>query len=252
MDKIYDDQVNNDVYDTYGERWYFADDDPVALLRAESKTKSPWILKKLEEHGLLNSKTRLLDVGCGGGFLSNELARQGLKVTGVDLSPESIKVAAKFDSTKSVVYQIADAYKLPFSDQSFEVITAMDFLEHVERPQDVIKEFSRVLKPDGLFIFHTFNRNWLAYLVIIKLVEWLVKNTPKNLHILRLFIKPKELQQYCRLESLQTKEMVGIKPVFTTIPIRCLFTGIVPKGLRFELTNSLLLSYIGYAVKAKD
>ncbi|MFZ3229712.1 MAG: bifunctional 2-polyprenyl-6-hydroxyphenol methylase/3-demethylubiquinol 3-O-methyltransferase UbiG [Pseudobdellovibrio sp.] len=244
-------KVNNDIYNTYGDRWYSADDDPVALLRAESKTKSPWIILKIKEHGLLESTTKVLDVGCGAGFLSNELAKNKLQVTGVDLSEESLKVAAKHDDTKTVHYQSADAYQLPFANESFDVLTAMDFLEHVERPGEVVKEFSRVLKPNGLFIFHTFNRNPIAYLVIIKVVEWVVKNTPKNLHVLHLFIKPAELKIYCFQANMTPKEMVGIKPIFSTIPIKNLFTGIVPKSLRFELTKSLLLSYMGFAVKNK-
>jgi len=244
-------KVNNAIYDTYGDRWYDADDDPVALLRAESKTKTPWIIERIQKHGLLNSGTKVLDVGCGAGFLSNELAKQGLQVTGVDLSEESLKVAAKHDHTKSVVYQSADAYHLPFADATFDVLTAMDFLEHVEHPDQVVKEFSRVLKPGGLFIFHTFNRNPLAHLIIIKLVEWLVKNTPKNLHVIHLFITPKELTKYCLDAKLVVQEMIGIKPVFSTIPIKNVFTGIVPKTLKFELTKSLLLSYMGYSIKDK-
>ncbi len=95
-------KVNNDIYELYGDRWYDADDDPVALLRAESKTKTPWILQKIKDRGLLNSRTMVLDVGCGAGFLSNELAKSGLRVTGVDLSADSLRVAANHDSTKTV------------------------------------------------------------------------------------------------------------------------------------------------------
>jgi len=244
-------QVNNDIYNTYGDRWYEADDDPVALLRAESKTKTPWIIERIKDHGLLNESTQVLDVGCGAGFLSNELGKLNLRVTGMDLSEESLKVAAKHDVTKTVHYQTADAYRLPFADETFEVLTAMDFLEHVEDPAAVIKEFSRVLKPNGLFIFHTFNRNLLAHLVIIKVVEWIVKNTPKHLHVINLFIKPKELASYCQQAGMISKDMIGIKPIFSTIPLKNIFTGIVPKSLKFELTQSLLLSYMGYAVKKR-
>lgn len=244
------DQVDNSIYKSYGEKWYTADDDPIALLRHESKAKTPWVLKKINSQFGKIANVQVLDVGCGGGFLSNEMAKGGLSVTGVDIAEDSIKVAALYDTTKTVKYLTADAYHLPFADASFEVVTAMDFLEHVEDPQKVIQEFSRVLKPGGIFIFHTFNRNPLAYLVIIKLVEWIVNNTPKNMHILRLFITPKEIKNYCSRSQMQVQEMVGIKPVFSTIPLRNLFTGIVPKTLKFELVSSLLLSYMGYAVKA--
>ena len=191
-------------------------------------------------------------MGCGAGFLSNELAKQKLQVTGVDLSSESLNVAARFDETKSVRYQTADAYHLPFADQSFDVLTAMDFLEHVEHPGQIIQEFSRVLKPNGLFIFHTFNRNPLAHLVIIKFVEWFVKNTPKNMHVIHLFITPKELKEFCVRAQLTPQKMVGIKPVISSLTLKGFLTGIVPKTLRFELIKSLALSYMGYAVKQSN
>ncbi len=244
------DQIDNSIYKSYGEKWYTADDDPIALLRHESEAKRPWVLKKINSHFGLSSTVQVLDVGCGGGFLSNALAKSGLAVTGVDIAEDSIKVAALYDVTKTVKYLTADAYHLPFADASFDVVTAMDFLEHVEDPEKVIQEFSRVLKPGGLFIFHTFNRNPIAYLVIIKFVEWFVKNTPKNMHILRLFITPDEIKKYCSKSAMTVQDMVGIKPVFSTIPLRNLFTGIVPKALRFEIVSSLLLSYMGYARKS--
>ena len=245
-------KINNQFYDNYGDRWYTAFDDPVALLRAESKTKTPWVVARIAGHFTCDSSTKVLDVGCGAGFLSNALALQQLAVTGVDLSSDSLRVAAAHDETKSVTYKTADAYQLPFAGESFHVVTAMDFLEHIERPEDVIKEISRVLKPNGLFIFHTFNRNPLAYIIVIRLVEFFVKNTPKDMHILRLFIKPKELVDYCAKAQLKTESLVGIKPVFASIKIKSFLTGVVPAGLRFELTKSLLLSYMGCSVKGQD
>ena len=250
MEKIHsDNQVDNTIYDKYGDKWYTADDDPIALLRHESKTKLPWVVEKINLHFKSTAPNRILDIGCGGGFLSNALAETGFQVTGIDASPESLRVAQAHDSTKTVQYLEADAYKIPFPDQSFDVITAMDFLEHVEHPELVVKEVSRLLKPNGLFIFHTFNRNILAYIVIIKFVEWFVKNTPKNLHILRLFIKPSELKIMCVNNDIQTQEFIGLKPMFSTIPVRNYFSGVVPSSLRFEFTKNLSLSYMGYGVK---
>lgn len=241
--------INNKFYDIYGDRWYTADDDPIAILRAESKTKTPWILGKLKEYSLLSPNTKALDVGCGAGFLSNELSMAGLDVTAIDLSEESLKVARAHDLSGRVLYLSADAYQLPFANQSFDVVTAMDFLEHVDRPEDIIKEISRVLKPQGLFIYHTFNRNWFSYFVIIKLVEWIVLNTPKNMHVLHLFIKPRELMKYCLAANMKTLAIVGIKPVFSSITLKSLFSGIVPRSFKFELTKSQLLSYMGLAQK---
>lgn len=244
--------INNDIYDNLGDRWYTAYDDPIALLRAESQVKTPWILEKIKEHKILNDTTKLLDIGCGAGFLSNALAGKQIDVTGIDLSDESLKVAKKFDKTKSVHYYQADAYYLPFRDGEFDVVTAMDFLEHVDRPLEIIQEVGRVLRPGGLFFFHTFNRNFLSHFVIIKLVEWLVKNTPKNMHVIDLFIKPEELKDYCLQAKMQTIEIVGIRPVFSTISLASIFSGIVPKSLRFKIIKSLKLSYMGFAQKLKS
>lgn len=243
-------QVNNDIYETYGERWYTAYDDPIALLRAESKAKVPWVLERIKKSFKIED-VELLDVGCGGGFLTNALAEENFKaIHGVDLSEESVRVAKNHDKTGKVQYQSADAFHLPFPDQSFDVLTAMDFLEHIEDPKAVIQEFSRVLRPGGIFIYHTFNRNLIAWLVIIKFVEWLVKNTPKDMHILRLFIKPKELRNYCELAQMKVEEEAGLRPMLSTITLRSLLTGVVPKGLKFTLTNSLMLSFMGQAKKS--
>ncbi len=240
-------EINNSFYDTYGEQWYSAWDNPVAILRAENKAKFPWILNHLRE--LCSPHAAILDVGCGGGFLSNELARQGYSVTGIDKSPESIRTAGLHDSTGKVQYLIADAYELPFPNESFDVITAMDFLEHVDRPQDVIAEFSRVLKPKGYFFFHTFNRNPISHLVAIKLLEWFIKNTPKNMHVINLFIKPKELKEYCERAQMRVLESVGIRPVISSIDWKMVRTGVVSKHLEFKLTKRKLISYIGIAKK---
>lgn len=239
--------INNSFYNDYGEKWYSAFDDPVALLRAENKAMFPWIVNKLRT--ILGNSGNILDVGCGGGFLSNELARQGYSVTGVDLSQESLRVAHKHDVTKSVKYQVADAYKLPFPDDSFDVVTAMDFLEHVDRPREVISEFGRVLRPGGIFFYHTFNRNLLSHVVVIKLLEWFIKNTPKNMHVKKLFIKPKELQEYCRNAGMVVMNTIGIRPKLSTINWKMIRTGVVSENMKFELAKGTLISYLGMARK---
>ena len=245
-------QIDNSIYDTLGDRWYTAFDDPVALLRAESKTKVPWVLEKIKSHFANFEKLKLLDVGCGAGFLSNSLATHGLQVTGLDVSADSLAVAKKYDKTQTAEYILGDAYRLPFPEASFDIVTAMDFLEHVDNPQLAIQEISRVLKPGGLFFFHTFNRNWLANIVIIQLVEKLVKNTPKNMHVIDLFITPEELSKMCLNSSMHVQQMTGIRPRFSTLTAKSIWTGVVPEKFSFKLTGSLKLSYMGYATRSKE
>jgi 2-polyprenyl-6-hydroxyphenyl methylase/3-demethylubiquinone-9 3-methyltransferase len=170
-------------------------------------------------------------------------------VHGLDASGDSLAVAGHHDRTGLVNYVLGDALQLPYPDASFDAVCAMDFLEHVEDPARVIKEAARVLRPNGVFFFHTFNRNWLAWLVVIKGVEWFVRNTPPDLHALRLFLKPSEVVRYCAAAGLATREVKGSAPViFSRAFWRLLRTGVVPQDFRFQFVRSTLLGYTGYAL----
>ncbi|MDB5050323.1 MAG: 2-polyprenyl-3-methyl-5-hydroxy-6-metoxy,4-benzoquinol methylase [Fibrobacteres bacterium] len=239
--------VNNAFYDNLGERWYEAYDDPVALLRAEGELKNPWVSQRIRS-ARNAAPGRILDIGCGAGFLANALAAEGHTVSGVDMSRGSLKVAASRAPTPAM-YRVADAYRLPYRDASFDAVTALDFLEHVTAPERVIAEAARVLRPGGLFFFHTFNRNYLAWLIVIKGLEWFVRNTPKRMHVLPLFIKPREMSAYCARSGLQTAEMIGMRPRLGRPFWQMLATRRVPNDFKFTFTPSLNISYLGYAKK---
>lgn len=244
------DQVNNDIYHQLGVRWYTAKDNPVALLRAESRTRNPWVIQEIRR-AFPPGDVKILDVGCGAGFLANELARTGFDVVGLDASKQSLEIAREYDDTGQVHYQLGDANHLPFPDQSFGVVCALDFLEHVESPDLVIKEISRVLRPSGLFFYHTFNRNFITWLIGIKGVEWFVQNTPPNLHLYRYLIKPIEMQRYCERAGMQVQQVFGSAPNIRKKAFwQMLFTGRVEDDFEFNLIRWPLLGYLGVARKS--
>ncbi|MBA3501372.1 MAG: 3-demethylubiquinone-9 3-O-methyltransferase [Deltaproteobacteria bacterium] len=236
--------VNNEWYADLGARWYAADDTPIALLRAESRHRNPWIASAIGE-----TPRDVLDLGCGAGFLSNYLATQGHHVTGIDTTTENLIVAKLHDETRLVAYQKGDACELPFPDASFDVVCAMDLLEHVEEPHRLIAEASRVLRPGGTFFFHTFNRNWLSNLIVIKGVSQFVRNTPEDLHVLRLFITPQELTAMLNARGLDVVELLGSRPRFRWPLWRMLLTGRVGDDFAFTFTPSTKLGYTGIAKK---
>ncbi len=240
--------INNEIYHQLGERWYEAYDDPVALLRAQSRLFVPWIQETLVQH-FKTQTVEIAELGCGGGFLSNGLAQYGHRITGIDLSQESLQIAKKYDKTQSVSYRLGDVLDCPMEDQSFDAVISFDVLEHVSDPRKLVAEAYRILKPGGIFIFHTFNRNLLSYLVVIKLVEWLVQNTPKHLHVLSLFVKPEELKKWSLELGFEAPKFLGVRPSFRTLLDPCLLRRVVPRGLKFIFTQSLTMTYCGTTVK---
>lgn len=242
-------KIDNDLYDRLGQRWYDAWDDPVALLRCESKEKLKWATP------YLNDRASLLDIGCGAGFIANQIARErqtsqvSTEMVGLDQSRESLEVARRYDRTQSVNYIEGDAYSLPFEKARFDAVIAFDFLEHVSKPDQVIAEVSRVLKPQGVFLFHTFNRNWISWLIALKGVEWCVKNTPKNLHVYSMFITPSEVEQHCHQVGLDVIAWQGLRPRLNKALVELMATRIVPHDFEFTTTASRLISYCGAAIK---
>ncbi|MBA3816680.1 MAG: 3-demethylubiquinone-9 3-O-methyltransferase [Parachlamydiaceae bacterium] len=243
--------INNAFYEDLKEGWYTADDHPIALLRAENALRAPWVGQLIQERfSKLNRAITILDVGCGAGFLSNYLAQEKHQVTGIDLSQSSLDVAKKFDSTSSVKYLHGNAYQLPCDDACFDVVCAMDILEHVEHPANLIQEASRVLKPGGMFFFHTFNRTWLSRMIVIKGVDWLVPNAPKDMHVYDLFITPEELKALCHKQHLQVELLRGFMPDICAKAFwSSLFMRKVSPDLRFKFVNSLFAGYCGFAIK---
>jgi 2-polyprenyl-6-hydroxyphenyl methylase/3-demethylubiquinone-9 3-methyltransferase len=169
-------------------------------------------------------RLRVLDVGCGGGFLAEAFAHAGCRVTGIDPSAPAIQQAEEHASAVGlrIDYRMASGEAIPFDDHSFAVVYCCDVLEHVRDLDRVIAESARVLAPGGVYLFDTINRTFASRMIVIKLVqEWQsTRLVTTNLHDWGMFIKPKELRHILGRHGLETLEMVGLNP--TGNPLRAL------------------------------
>lgn len=182
----------------------------------------------------------VLDLGCGGGFMAEPLARQGARVIGVDPSAPAIAAAQRHaeENGLSIDYRVGTGEHLPVDDSSVDIVVCVDVLEHVRDLDAVIGEIRRVLKPGGLFLFDTINRTWLSKLVIVTLGEIVLRLGPRGTHDPALFIKPEELKAKLEQQKFSVAPTLG---------------GIGPRGLnrRFDITfgpwPGTAITYIGHA-----
>jgi 2-polyprenyl-6-hydroxyphenyl methylase/3-demethylubiquinone-9 3-methyltransferase len=156
----------------------------------------------------------VLDIGCGGGILSDSMARKGANVLGIDLSAKALRVAqlhALEAGTANVHYEEISAEALALERPAeFDVVTCMEMLEHVPDPSSVVKACSTLVKPGGWVFFSTINRNPKAFLFAILGAEYVLQLLPKGTHEFAKFIRPSELAAQCRaaeLELFQTRGM---------------------------------------------
>lgn len=173
---------------------------------------NPLRVNWIEEHVRLAGK-KVLDVGCGGGILSEGMAQRGATVTGIDMGEAPLSVARlhQLESGVSVDYRqitVEDlATEMP---GQFDVVTCLEMLEHVPDPASVIRACHTLVKPGGQVFFSTINRNPKAYLLAIVGAEYLLKLLPRGTHDFKKFIRPSELGAWCRSAGLAVKDIVGM------------------------------------------
>ena len=157
---------------------------------------------------------RVVDVGCGGGILTESLAKYGADALGIDLSEELIDIAELhgLESGVNANYQKISAESLAEQQPaSFDHVTCMEMLEHVPDPGSIISACARMVKPGGMVFFSTLNRKVKSYLLAILAAEYLLQMLPKGTHDFKTFIKPSELCQSARAVGLELQDMAGIE-----------------------------------------
>jgi len=181
---------------------------------------------------------RVLDVGCGGGILSESMSRKGAEVTGIDLGEKALKVAQLhgLESGVKVDYRLisveALANEMP---QSFDVVTCMELLEHVPDPAAVVEACTKLLKPGGTVFFSTINRNPKAYMYAVVGAEYVLNLLPRGTHEYEKFIKPSELVSWCRQAGLSGFNFKGMT--------------YNPLTRQYRLGEDVSVNYLLYATK---
>lgn len=228
-------QRNNlDIYDDVAADWWSDDIRWVRTL----KNLVPGRLAWFDRHIDWAEKT-VLDLGCAGGFMAEALTDRGAQVTGIDPAAQAITAATARAKhmDQSIQYDVGVGEALPYPDDYFDAVVCVDVLEHVADLNKVLAEVARVLKPGGIFLYDTINRNPIARLATITVAEDVLRLLPKGTHDPTMFIKPRELRSALSNAGL----------------VNGLQTGLGPRGLnrRGDITFGQLpfttILYMGYA-----
>jgi 2-polyprenyl-6-hydroxyphenyl methylase/3-demethylubiquinone-9 3-methyltransferase len=210
------DQAELDKFSDLASRWWDPESE-FKPLHAINPLRLNWIQQKA---GSLSGK-RIVDVGCGGGILSEGMAQAGANVTGIDPAEKSLKVARLhgLESGVQVDYQAISVEQLAHEQAGqFDVVTCMEMLEHVPDPAAIIRACGQLAKPQGWVFFSTLNRNPKSFLFAIIGAEYVLRLLPRGTHSYEHFIKPSELAASARAADLNVVDMAGIgyNPILDT------------------------------------
>lgn len=181
-------------------------------------------------------QSKVLDVGCGGGILSEALATQARHVTGIDMNETAIEAARVHNSYANLEYACTGSNEHAKKHHGeYDVLTCMELLEHVPEPASLIADCADLVTPDGHLFFSTINRNLLAYLKVVVAAEYVLRMLPKGTHDYGKFIRPAEIARWCRQSGLQVVNINGFD--------------YSPLAKKYTLTDTPAANYLLHAIK---
>ena len=194
-------------FDALASRWWDADGE-FRPLHEINPLRLDWIRQHVQLNGC-----KSVDVGCGGGILTEAMAAAGAEVTGIDVAEGPLAVARlhQIESGATVDYRQATAEE--FAEESagqFDIVTCLEMLEHVPHPPHVIQAVAKLLRPGGHAFFSTINRNAKSFLFAIVGAEFVLKLLPVGTHEYRKFIRPSELEEWSRSAGLELQSSIGM------------------------------------------
>ena len=254
--------IDNDYYNRVPTAWR-DESQPLSFLDGMTPGRFAYLSDVLAGRmGMNLSDITVLDVGCGGGLLAEEFASVGSRVIGVDPSEPSLLVARAHAAEVGLAIEYVHGMgeSLPLEDKSFDVVYCCDVLEHVADLDRVTAEISRVLKPNGVYLYDTINRTLISRLLLIKAAQdWKpTRVVDFPLHVWTMFIEPTELHAVLARHGLENQETVGFGPKVNPVKVLTGFLNLkrgrisyaaLARSLNLGIVRSLSLLYIGYAVK---
>ena len=254
--------ADNSIYNTHSAGWWDENNFLYLLKTGVNSIRFEFFQNLLVQNGNQPASLKVLDIGSGGGFLSEEFANLGCRVTGLDLSHASLAAAhihARVE-TLAINYLLGDACVLPFANSSFDIVLCCDVLEHLDNFVLAVKEASRLLKPGGYFLFDTINRTLQSYLETILVGQELpiTRFFAPHSHDWKQFITPNELTSACVENNLTVNQISGFQPSISKfqtlreiIRLKRGRTNFAEFGrrLKFKQCASLSGSYLGWATK---
>lgn len=226
------DQTEINKFNKHAARWWDKEGDLKSL-----HDINPLRLGFIADNSTLKSSS-LIDVGCGGGILTEALAKAGAATTGIDMSEEALKVARlhAIESELTIDYQHITVEEMAEKNPAaFDTVTCLEMLEHVPDPASVIKSCASLVKPGGDLFFSTLNRNPKSYLFAILGAEYILQLLPKGTHDYQKFIKPSELDAWLRECGCEIVSMKGMD--------------YNPLSKHYSLTSNVSVNYLVYARK---
>ncbi len=194
-------------FDALATRWWDADGE-FRPLHEINPLRLDWIRQHVDLNG-----SKVVDIGCGGGILTESMAKAGAVVTGIDMAERPLSVARlhQIESGVNVDYQQSTAEELAASHAGqFDVVTCLEMLEHVPRPAEIVASVHTLLRPGGQAFFSTINRNAKSFMLAIVGAEYVLKMLPAGTHDYKKFILPSELDDWARATGLELKASIGM------------------------------------------
>lgn len=213
-----------DIYDAHAADWWSDRVRWVRTLKNMVPARLAYFDRFVDWRG-----AEVLDLGCAGGFMAEAIARRGARVTGIDPAVDAVAAARAHAAGGGldIRYDVGVGEALPYADDAFDAVVCVDVLEHVADLDKVIAEVARVLKPGGVFLFDTINRNPVASLVAVTLAERVLRLLPVGTHDPALFIRPADLRRALEARGFEVGPFKGLGPrgidrrgdfVFGTVP----------------------------------